>query len=218
MPRICVTVKGETPQPYRFDLERKKITVGRASANDIQVGDGSVSTHHAVIRRVSGGYILEDLDSTNGVKLEESAMDIVDLDQTAKVKVGDVTLDFELADEELKELSDEPFKSKQRSKLPDLKEKRSEADDSEDLDGVASPEEKVAPRKRKAVSSVAEASSAGGGVGGILYVLLMLALAIGAFFIGLSIRHSKETGRSLMADLTSGGEKVEDSGNAKDSK
>lgn len=49
-----------------FDLTREVTLVGRDVTNDISVGDSEVSRQHARLTRTPGGYVLEDLGSTNG--------------------------------------------------------------------------------------------------------------------------------------------------------
>ena len=71
MPRITITVPDKLPQPYRFPLDRQVVMIGRGSENDIVIECGSVSLRHAEMVRVEGGYELRDLDSTNGIKLDD---------------------------------------------------------------------------------------------------------------------------------------------------
>ena len=52
---------GET-----FELEKESITMGRDVTNDVVLADPEVSRQHARINRTPGGYVLEDLGSTNG--------------------------------------------------------------------------------------------------------------------------------------------------------
>ena len=49
-----------------FDLEKDVVTVGRDVTNEIVIADAEVSRQHARINRTPGGYVLEDLGSTNG--------------------------------------------------------------------------------------------------------------------------------------------------------
>jgi len=52
------------------ELTEEVVTIGRVSDNSIQVEDGSVSSHHAQLSITEGGdYILQDLGSTNGTRL-----------------------------------------------------------------------------------------------------------------------------------------------------
>jgi predicted component of type VI protein secretion system len=49
-----------------FDLTKEVTMIGRDVTNEIVVGDAEVSRQHARLTRTPGGYVLEDLGSTNG--------------------------------------------------------------------------------------------------------------------------------------------------------
>jgi predicted component of type VI protein secretion system len=49
-----------------FDLTKEVTLVGRDVTNDITVGDAELSRQHARVTRTPGGYVIEDLGSTNG--------------------------------------------------------------------------------------------------------------------------------------------------------
>jgi pSer/pThr/pTyr-binding forkhead associated (FHA) protein len=49
-----------------FDLTKEVTVLGRDVSNDIVVGDAEISRTHARLTRTPGGYVLEDLGSTNG--------------------------------------------------------------------------------------------------------------------------------------------------------
>jgi len=49
-----------------FDLTKEITSLGRDVANDIVLGDPEVSRQHARITRTPGGYVVEDMGSTNG--------------------------------------------------------------------------------------------------------------------------------------------------------
>ena len=101
MPRVTITVPEKTPQPYRFQIDRQSVTLGRGSENDIAIDCGSISVKHAEMLRVEGGYELRDVGSTNGIKLDGERMDVIRLRSGLGVKLGDVSFDFLLSDEEL---------------------------------------------------------------------------------------------------------------------
>lgn len=55
------------PNPgVAFDLNKEVTLLGRDVTNDIALGDAEVSRQHARLTRTPGGYVLEDLGSTNG--------------------------------------------------------------------------------------------------------------------------------------------------------
>lgn len=180
MPRITITVSDKTPQPYRFQLDRQTVTLGRGSENDIAIDCRSVSVKHAEMRRVEGGYELRDLGSTNGIKLNGERQEVIELRDGIAATLGDVTFDFVLTDEERELLSRE----KPESSIP-------EGDKIDDA--VELPAEKPAPTPKKAKIAVEH-----DGGGGFLMVLLFLILAASAFFAGMAVRHQKDTGSSLI--------------------
>lgn len=174
MPRVTITVPEKNAQPYRFQLDRQVVTLGRGSENDIAIESGSVSVHHAEMRRIEGGYELRDIGSTNGIKVDGVRHDVIPLRSGATVKIGDVSFDFMLNDEESEALAREkPPEQSPISREPELPPVR-----------ASSPQ-----------SASSYSSPSGGGCGA---PLLFLILAASAFFIGLALRHQKETGGSLI--------------------
>lgn len=195
MPRVTITVPNRSPQPYRFQLDRQKVQIGRGSDNDIVVDCGSVSVRHAVMERIEGGYQLRDLGSTNGIKLEGSAREVIPLRHGLSVKIGDVAFDFTLNDEEREALARE----KPPEESPIVKE--------QPLDAPPKAERPPAP-KRQAVHAPQPSAAAS-----FFMTLLFLVLAAAAFFVGLSVRHQKETGQPLIQSIkgaTSGTPAAED--------
>ncbi len=49
-----------------FELTEEILMTGRDVTNDIVIGDAEMSRQHARLTRTPGGYVLEDLGSTNG--------------------------------------------------------------------------------------------------------------------------------------------------------
>jgi predicted component of type VI protein secretion system len=49
-----------------YDLTKEVTLLGRDVSNDIILGDSEISRQHARLTRTPGGYVLEDLGSTNG--------------------------------------------------------------------------------------------------------------------------------------------------------
>ena len=109
MPRVAITISGKSPQPYRFQLDTKKVSIGRSEDNDIIVACPSVSSLHCTMERVDGGYILRDRHSTNGISLGDDDMAVIDLRNDSEIKVGDVKFEYTLSDEELDKIDDEDF-------------------------------------------------------------------------------------------------------------
>jgi pSer/pThr/pTyr-binding forkhead associated (FHA) protein len=173
MPRVTITVPEKNAQPYRFQLDRPVVSLGRGSENDIAIESGSVSVHHAEMRRIEGGYELRDIGSTNGIKLDGVRYEVIPLRSGATVKIGDVSFDFSLSEEESEALA--------REKPPELSPIMQE------------PELAAPPKPQRA--SYGQSAPSGSPLGA---TLMFLILAAAAFFTGMSIRFQKETGGSLV--------------------
>ena len=185
MPRVTITVPERNPQPYRFQLDRLKVHLGRGSENDIVIDCGSVSVRHAVMERIDGGYQLRDLGSTNGIKIEGKVCEVIPLRHGLSVKIGDVPFDFTLTEEEREALA--------REKPPEESPIIMEDELNEPAPRKAAPK----PAIQRPLASAQQPSSAAS----FFMTLLFLVLAAAAFFVGLSIRHQKETGNSLIQDM-----------------
>ena len=67
MPKLVLLVEGKPANEY--PLAGSPVTVGRAADNTIQINDDSVSSHHAELTAEGDGFVLRDIGSTNGTKV-----------------------------------------------------------------------------------------------------------------------------------------------------
>lgn len=171
MPRVTITIPDRNAQPYRFHLDREIVSLGRGSQNDIVIDSISVSVMHAEMRRVSGGYELHDMKSTNGIKLGGTRYPVIPLESGGTVRVGEVSFDFLLSDEEIAVLSGEAQSS--ASAAVPLK--------------VAGPLDK----QPASVGSIQNESNLGA-------LLVITVLVAAAFFTGMVVRYQKDTGKNLI--------------------
>lgn len=215
MPRVIITVPEKSAQPYRFQLDRKVVSIGRGSENDIVIDSGSVSGMHAEMRRVEGGYELADLGSTNGIKRSGIRELVVPLESGRTLQLGDVDFDFTLEEEEMVAL--------QRERPAALDEVRHEAKELPPERGELPPGRKELPPVRKKLTPVTprppeerrererknyEPVETGGGWGfGSILVFLILTAA--AFYAGLEVRHQRETGETLLKGIVNKSESGE---------
>ena len=183
MPRVCITVPGKNSQPYRFFLDRKLVRLGRAADNDIIIDCPSVSSHHCEMRRVEGGYTLQDLDSTNGIKADGTRMELLDLENDLVVLIGDADLDFELTDDEGSELKKEPHESHAKPKLPAIG--KEEAKKPKKKKRVAPA---PAPPIESANAPLASSQQNGAASFGISMAFLILAAIM--FYLGMATSHA----------------------------
>ncbi|MCK6546622.1 sigma 54-interacting transcriptional regulator [Myxococcota bacterium] len=96
-PRTLLAVTGRSAG-IRWALDKPKITIGRSSASDLQLLDESVSRQHVVLEARDAAWVLRDLGSQNGCRLNgvrvtgEAVLSPGDV-----VEIGSTTFVFEPA-------------------------------------------------------------------------------------------------------------------------
>ena len=212
MPRIVITELDQPGQPYRFELDRELVRIGRRESNNIVLKCRSSSSDHCTMERVDGGFILRDQGSTNGIKKGKSLMQIIDLKDGMNVSMGDVNLSFQLTEEEIKTLSEESFHPHELQKqanstpegeahvsnqgLPALKESTSSNVENVTPEPAESSPDAPAPTPAPAHGQPMIQSSSSS-----LKPLLFFILIIVAVFTGISVSHKMRTGNSLPTKL-----------------
>lgn len=102
MPKLTLFVPDAEPIKIAFDGQ-EVVTVGRAADNDIVLEHDSISGHHAQLKLVDGGYLLVDLDSTNGTFFDGAPADNNALHHGNQITFGQVPASFENEAEEAPE-------------------------------------------------------------------------------------------------------------------
>jgi pSer/pThr/pTyr-binding forkhead associated (FHA) protein len=92
MPKLSIALENSKPT---HELTEERITIGRAPDNLIQIDDPSVSSRHAQLTLVSDRYKLEDLDSTNGTRVNGESVTEVVLRVGDRVRFGKVEARYE---------------------------------------------------------------------------------------------------------------------------
>ena len=81
--------------PYlQLPLGQRKVLIGRHSHNELNLRDGSVSRHHAMIVPEAGSWILVDLNSTNGTQVNGEPVKHRRLDDGDVITVGNFSIEF----------------------------------------------------------------------------------------------------------------------------
>lgn len=86
--------------PVRHGVTRLPYRIGRSHNADLRLDDHSVSRLHAELRRHDDGALtLHDLESLNGVFVNDNRVDAIQLREGDLVDIGDLRLTFTLHDE-----------------------------------------------------------------------------------------------------------------------
>jgi hypothetical protein len=88
------------PKQTRHVIDKTPWRIGRGRNNDLTLTDHSVSRLHAEIRRNEEGVLtLNDLESLNGVFVNDNRVESIQLREGDTVDIGDVRMTFTLHDE-----------------------------------------------------------------------------------------------------------------------
>lgn len=78
-------------------LIRDEITIGRKDGNTIRLTERNVSRHHAKLLRVNGSIFIEDVSSSNGIRVNgDRIADRAELHDGDRVQIGDYLLALKL--------------------------------------------------------------------------------------------------------------------------
>lgn len=82
-------VKGKT-----YNLDEGDFSIGRSSDNTVSINNATVSGHHCKIAREGEHYVLQDLGSTNGTRVNTKDVQTHSLKPKDLVQVGSVEFLF----------------------------------------------------------------------------------------------------------------------------
>ncbi|MGD8627368.1 MAG: FHA domain-containing protein, partial [Anaerolineae bacterium] len=92
-PRLIVKARGRVVQEVEV---RGEITIGRAEENELQLTDPKASRHHARIRREGRYFVLEDLDSANGTRVDGVLITQTHiLEHGQRITIGDTEIGYQ---------------------------------------------------------------------------------------------------------------------------
>lgn len=77
-------------------LAGERVLVGRSRECDIRIDDPNVSRRHCELRRADGGWVIADLNSTNGVKVNGRRVEEARLSPGDEITLGLTRLTFDV--------------------------------------------------------------------------------------------------------------------------
>jgi hypothetical protein len=170
-------------------LDTDLITIGRAEDSIVQLPSGSVSNHHATIKVRPDGCYVQDLGSRNGTRLNGAEIEEAVLADGDRIAFGDIQAVF-LESEEVPQAA---------YVLPEPEIVRRLVEPAAPVTGIPKGSGKFQPKPKHFSRQTAQVYEGGGCMTAFVLILLF----VGAFIIGLCLRHYKVTdGGVLPSDLS----------------
>jgi predicted component of type VI protein secretion system len=203
MARIVFTLEDGTE--IETELDSDVITIGRHADSIVVLPSGSVSSHHATVKRRGDSFYVQDLGTTNGTKLNGVEVEEAKLEDGDQLSFGDVPAVVHLVDApRVPAAIPMPNFSNLPPGAPPLPSKSTSS---------VNPSAGGSGRSAQQVAQMARTSGVRGrspaysrsvqykestGCAGFLTFLFFLLLA---FLIGLHVRHGVVTGGFLLKDV-----------------
>ena len=86
---------NESAGVREFEIVDNEVHMGRELDNTLRLPDPSISRHHCVLRKVGGGYEIQDLQSSNGVLVNGNRVQASPLHHGDRITLGQIQLTFE---------------------------------------------------------------------------------------------------------------------------
>src|SRR5215217_2076442 len=95
-------LNGQTQQT--IPMEQGKLTIGRQAGNDVVLEDTQSSRNHCLIEHVGGDYVLRDLSSKNGTRVNGQLVTQVVLGPDDTITIGQTNMKFVVPVETFEEI------------------------------------------------------------------------------------------------------------------
>lgn len=94
-PAKHLVITSGPKEGLEIELPREQITIGRSGESGLVIRDDYTSTHHARLMLWNDGWVVQDLDSTNGTYLDGARVTVpTPIPMNTPIKIGTTT--FEL--------------------------------------------------------------------------------------------------------------------------
>lgn len=90
-----------------YEINQPKVTIGRVSSNILTFEHPSISSHHCVIIKQNKQFLLKDLDSTNGTRVNGRDISETYLRRKDLVQFGSVEFVFDAEEGEIEQVKEE---------------------------------------------------------------------------------------------------------------
>lgn len=102
MPKIIVTEPGQQPKKFSIPMDRKSVTFGSLSTNDIALKTDGVSSYHCKLVLATYGFEVIDLQSSYGTFYDGIEQEVIAVRKDIRFCIAKVVVDILFNEEEKK--------------------------------------------------------------------------------------------------------------------
>ncbi len=92
--KCTLVIVSDSKDKKSFEFDKKEITIGRITGNDLVLDDMSISRTHAKIVEKEEQFEIIDLESKNGIKCNGEKVKSAILGNGDKIEIGNVSIEF----------------------------------------------------------------------------------------------------------------------------
>ncbi|MFQ5696751.1 MAG: FHA domain-containing protein [Myxococcota bacterium] len=96
MRRASLTIKSGGFCGNRFEISRPEVLIGRTPTSDLTLVDDGISREHAMIVWEDDRFSIEDLQSTNGTRVNGKPVRSVELADGDEIQIGNTLFVLEI--------------------------------------------------------------------------------------------------------------------------
>jgi pSer/pThr/pTyr-binding forkhead associated (FHA) protein len=83
-----------------YILDNAKVQLGRGPGVELEFDDSAMSREHAALEFSDGGFVLRDLGSTNGTRVNGEPAKAYELDHGDRIEIGEHVFQYVIEDRE----------------------------------------------------------------------------------------------------------------------
>ncbi len=96
MKRAVLVIQSPGAEDRVHEIHSEQTLIGRGMHSDVRLADSGISREHAAISWDGDHYSIEDLQSTNGTKVNERRVRSAPLESEDRIQMGQTTLVFRI--------------------------------------------------------------------------------------------------------------------------
>ena len=97
MKKALLLIRDHEGSTWTHEISETETLIGRSATSDVRVGDKAISRDHAAVSWEGDHYVVEDLQTTNGTRLNGKRVRSGELKDGDQIQLGKTVITFKYA-------------------------------------------------------------------------------------------------------------------------